>query len=162
MNELDFNCYNKLEDFIDYDGFVAPNGDFYKVSLANKHNPTHNTWADKFVIEKLDFLKHLSSANKSFLYTISKLKTKQDILIHYYGFIYYGHDSYSKKPIIIYPDSTYNDKYVTQEQLDIIFRIFKENNELDMLYLDYEEKIDNERHERYIDSLISKQIERNF
>lgn len=150
---------NKIKN---YDGFIDPKGNFYKVSLKNKHNPTHIEWAEEFVIKKLDYMKRLSNPSGSFLLTVSNLKNKQDILIHFYGYIYYGHDAFSKKTIIIYPDNTINDIYVTEEQLETLFKILKANNEIDLLYTNYEEKINEDRHERYVDKLISKEIERNI
>lgn len=160
INEfLPLNDINKIKV---YDGFISPEGEFYPVSIKNKHNPTHHEWAYYYVTKKLDYIKKLSNPTGSFLYTISRLKSKQDILIHFYGYIYYGHDAFTKKPIIIYPDNTINNIYVTEKQLDMLFKILKVNNEIDKMYNDYEEKIDEDRHERYVDELISKELERNI
>ena len=92
---------------------------------------------------------------------MTKLKDKQDVLIHFYGFIYYGHDAYTRKPIIIYPDDTINSKCVSKEQIETLFKILRANEELTDLYSAYEEKIQDDRHEKYVDNLIARTIERN-
>lgn len=96
MKKFDFNNYNTIEDCVNYDGFIAPNGNFYKVSVCNKHKPTHNEWADKYVLEKLNYVKELANPSGSFLYTMSRLKSKLEILIHFYGYVYYGHSLHDR------------------------------------------------------------------
>lgn len=42
--KLDENTFKPISDIyeiIKYDGFIAPDGSFYKVSIKNKHKPTH-------------------------------------------------------------------------------------------------------------------------
>lgn len=160
-NDITFEVINDINIIKNYDGFIDPIGNFYKVSKKNKHNPTHIEWADEFVTKKLDYIKQLCNPSGSFLYTISRLKNKQEILVHFYGFIYYGHDAYTRKPIIIFPDNAINDKYVSKEQIEMLFKILHENNELDDFYLTYEEQIQDNKHEKYVDSFITKTIERN-
>ena len=161
INEKTFEPICDINVIKNYDGFIDPEGNFYRVSLRNMHVPTHIEWADKFVIKKLDYIKHLSNPSGSFLLTMTKLKDKQDVLIHFYGFIYYGHDAYTRKPIIIYPDDTINSKCVSKEQIETLFKILSANEELTDLYSAYEEKIQDDRHEKYVDNLIARTIERN-
>ena len=156
MEKFDFNEYYDVKDCIDYDGFIAPNGNFYRVSFCNKHNPTHNQWADEFVTNKLDYIKQLANPVGSFLYTISKLNGKIEILIHFYGFIYYGHNSYDRKPIIIYPNYNINNKEVTFEQYNKLFDILYEKNETMYLPINLLEEKDQINHERYVDDYICK------
>lgn len=158
----EFLPLSDIDKIKEYDGFISTDGKFYPVSIKNKHNPTHHEWAYNYVTKKLDYIKKLSNPSNSFLYTISRLKSKQDILIHFYGYIYYGHDAFTKRPIIIYPDNTINNIYVTEKQLDMLFKVLKVNCEIDELYVNYEEKIIEDRHEKYVDELISKEIERNI
>lgn len=162
MNESSFDKISDLNEMIKYDGFIAPDGSFYKVSIKNKHNPTHIMWAEEYVTKKLDYVKRLANPNGSLLYIISKLKNKQDLLVHFYGYVYYGHDAESRKAIIIYPDKTINEKEVTNDQLNTLFGILRENEELDDFYIPHEEKINQDRHERYVDKYISKEIERRI
>lgn len=162
VNDITFEPVNNINIIKNYDGFIDQEGNFYKVSKKNKHNPTHIKWAEEFVMKKKDYIKQLCNPSGSFLFTISRLKNKQEILIHFYGFIYYGHDAYTRKPIIIFPDNTINDKYVSKEQIEVLFKILHENNELDDFYLNYEEQIQDNKHEKYVDSFITKTIERNI
>ena len=48
MNENSFDKISDLNEMIKYDGFIAPDGSFYKVSIKNKHNPTHISWAEEY------------------------------------------------------------------------------------------------------------------
>ena len=70
----------------DYNGFIAPDGSFYIVSNRDEHIPTHQEWAYNYVSKQTDYIKQLAMSKISFLYTMQRLKDKQDILIHFYGF----------------------------------------------------------------------------
>lgn len=156
MNKFDFNKYTNVEDCINYDGFIAPGGEFYRVSVCNKHKPTHNEWADKFVLEKLDYIKELTRASGSFLYTMSRLKNKLEILMHFYGYIYYGHNLYDRAPIIIYPNSDINNKEVSTMQYNMLFDILYERDELMYLPVMTLEEIKDKNHDKYVDDFINK------
>lgn len=163
MEEIDEKTFEPIYDLKEikkYDGFIAPDGSFYKVSKIHKHKPSHIAWANKYVTTKLDYIKFLSNPTKSFLYTVSRLKNKQNILIHIYGYIYYGHDAFNRTPIIIYPDETINGVCSTQTQLDTLFNIMKENGELQYMTTYYQDKVEEDKHERYVDDFISKSIDR--
>lgn len=162
MDENMFKPISDIDEIIKYDEFIAPDGSFYKVSIKNKHNPTHIEWANIFVIKYLDYIKHLTNPSGSFLYIISRLKDKQDILIHFYGYIYYGHDAESRKPIIIYPDRSVNERETTNEQLNTLFNILRKNGEYNDFYISHEEKINNDRFENYVDRFIENEIERRI
>ena len=142
-----------------FNGFISPDGKFYMVSKKNEHLPSHQVWANNFVLNNTNFVKLLAKPNKSFLYTISRLKDKQDMLIHFYGYIYYSHDEYSKKPIVMYPDSNINDQMVTREQKDMLFNVMIHNYEEEYYpenIIDYE---DSEKHNDYVDRFICKRLE---
>jgi hypothetical protein len=55
-NKYDFKEYDNLEDFIDYDGFITPNGTFYKVRPSNmkddENAPHHSGWALGYLISQ--------------------------------------------------------------------------------------------------------------
>lgn len=143
----------------DYNGFISPDGKFYLVSKKSSHLPTHQEWAENFVLNNTNFIKLLARPNKSFLYTISRLKDRQEMLIHFYGYIYYSHDELSKKPILIYPDFDINNKLVTKEQKDILFKVMLLNYEEDY-YPEYtKEYEDCEKHNEYVNRFICKRLE---
>lgn len=157
--ENSFEPTKDINEIAKYDGFIAPDGSFYKVSIKNKHKPTHIEWADYFVTRKLDYVKRLANPQGSLLYIISRLDNKQDVLVHFYGYVYYGHDAASRKPIIIYPDSSVNEREITEEQLNTLFNILRKNDEFNDFYISHEEKINHDKHERYVDRFISREIE---
>lgn len=158
MNKFDFNKYTNVEDCINYDGFIAPGGEFYRVSVCNKHKPTHNEWADKFVLEKLDYIKELARASGSFLYTMSRLKSKLEILMHFYGYIYYGHNLHDRVPIIIYPNNDINNKEVSTMQYNMLFDILYERDELMFLLVMALEEVKDKNHDKYVDDYINKRL----
>ena len=51
------------------------------------------------------------------------------------------------------------EKEVTNDQLNTLFGILRKNEELDDFYIPHEEKINQDRHERYVDRFISREIE---
>ena len=144
-----------------YDGFISPDGDFYIVSDKYKHTPTHFQWADYFVTHKTDYIKNLANPSGSFLYTISRLNTKQDILIHFYGFIYYGHDFIERKPILIYPIYDINNMEITNFQYDVLWKILYENDELSYLPCNFVDDSHNKMHDKYVKKYI-EQLERRY
>lgn len=163
MEAVDIKTFEPIYDINEmkkYDGFIAPDGGFYKVSKIHKHKPSHIAWADKYVTTKLNYIKLLVNPTNSFLYTISRLKNKQDILIHFYGYIYYGHDAFDRSPIIKYPDQSINGVCATQTQLNSLFNILEENDELQYMTTYSQDKVEEDRHERYVDDLISRSIDR--
>lgn len=157
--ENSFEPTKDINEIAKYDGFIAPDGSFYKVSIKNKHKPTHIEWADYFVTRKLDYVKRLANPQGSLLYIISRLDNKQDVLVHFYVYVYYGHDAASRKPIIIYPDRLVNEREITEEQLNTLFNILRKNDEFNDFYISHEEKINHDKHERYVDRFISREIE---
>ena len=157
--ENSFEPTKDINEIAKYDGFIAPDGSFYKVSIKNKHKPTHIEWADYFVTRKLDYVKRLANPQGSLLYIISRLDNKQDVLVNFYGYVYYGHDAASRKTIIIYPDRSVNEREITEEQLNTLFNILRKNDEFNDFYISHEEKINHDKHERYVDRFISREIE---
>ncbi len=152
---MEIRIANK-EEYGLYDGFISPSGEFYIVSQKYKHAPTHHEWADYFVTRKTNYIKNLSRPSGSFLYTISRLKTKQDILIHFYGFIYYGHDAMNRKPIIICPNYDINNMELTNFQHDTLWRILYFNDELSYYPCNFIDDEHNKMHDKYVKQFIQK------
>ena len=144
-----------------YDWFISPKGDFYIVSEKYKHMPTHYEWADYFVTKETDYIRNLANPSGSFLYTLSRLKSKEDILIHFYGFIYYGHDSLSRNPILIYPNYDINNKEITNFQYDVLWKVLYINDELRYYPCNYVDDEHNKLHDKYVKRYIEK-LERRY
>ena len=131
MNNFDFNDYMDIKEINGYDGFIDPSGDFYRVKKRNSSdiNYTHMTWSEAYIKYDKKKLNTILIPSYSMLYILSQLETKQDILIHVFGFVYYSHDHLTHKPIIIPPDPMYNEKIITSEQLDKLYEIMEMNLE---------------------------------
>ncbi len=129
--KFDIKGYKDLSNIVDYDGFIDPNGLFYKVKkkYSNDISVSHLTWAEYYLSQDKDKLNNLLTPSYSVLYILSKLNSKQDILINFFGFVYYSHDYLTREPIIIPPDPMYNDKSITSEQLDTLYEIMNNNLE---------------------------------
>lgn len=159
FKDYDFSFLTDAKKAKDYDGFISPNGEFYPVSIKNKHNPTHQEWAYEYVTKKTNFIKLLAKPNGSLLYILARLQDKQDVLIHYYGFVYYGHDNFSRRPLLIFPDTEINGKKITKEQKRILFDIMYLSNEESYYPDDIKSFMDEEKHINYVDDFISRRLE---
>ena len=144
----------------DYNGFIGRSGEFYMVSTKRSHEPTHIEWATEYIANCTNYVKLLANLNSSLIYTFSRLKDKQDMLIHYYGYVYYGQDQYTFLPIIIYPDIEINNKEITIEQRRMLYDIMFLNKELDYYKFEHEKYEDDAKHDDYIRKFIIKQIEK--
>lgn len=131
MNSHDFNIYTKVSDMKGYDGFIGPNGEFYRVKKTNYEyiDITHYTWAEEYAKNNIELQKFLANSSISTIYLIATLKSKLNILIHGLGFVYYSHEHTVFSPITIFPDKNFNNKTVTKEQLDTLFDVMTINNE---------------------------------
>lgn len=158
MKVFNLESTKDIEKASKYDGFISPDGDFFMVSKKHAHKPTHTEWAEKYILNKTNFIKDLANPSGSLLYTLTRLKDKQDVLIHYYGFVYYGHNEYTRKPIIIYPNIDINDKEISKNQERFLWDLLYENNETDYFPKDKNENLHNEEHDKYVDSLLERLI----
>lgn len=131
MNNFDFNAYDDVTQYNKYDGFFAPNGCYYKVKLRNApmNNDSHNKWAEKFMVENAKNFKFTVKQTDSFIYSLTKFSGPAEILVHYFGYVYYSHDPVYHKPIILLPDPKVVGKRATEEQLDSLFSMMLMNNE---------------------------------
>ena len=145
-----------------FNGFIGRSGEFYMVSKRKTHEPTHIQWATEYVNNYTNYVKLLANLNSSLIYTLSRIKDKQELLINYYGFVYYGHDQYTHLPITIYPDYDINNKEITIEQKRMLYDIMLLNDELKYYKFDHQKYEDDERHNEYINKFIVKQIEKGY
>lgn len=141
---LDFNKYDDYMEMKGYDGFIDPDGYFYKVAPKNKtaQLDTHNKWADSFIREKLGVKNLKLNQTVSALYTLVTLNDPTNILINCYGYVYYSHDSIYYKPIIKLPNPKIASFKATKEQLDTLFMIMSlnsENTNIPLFFDDFDE-----------------------
>lgn len=87
---------------------------------------------------------------------MSRLKSKLEILMHFYGYIYYGHNLHDRAPIIIYPNSNINNKEVSTMQYNMLFDILYERDELMYLPVMALEEVKDKNHDKYVDDFINK------
>jgi len=132
MSKFDFSPYSLEDDIYNYDGFIDQDGNFYKVKLKNqdKYNEevTHYTWADKYTKEVLGVDRLRLDPHYSTLYMLSVLRDNLNILVQYYGFIYYSHAHLFHTPIIMYPNGEFG-KTPSNRQLDVLWEIMERNKE---------------------------------
>lgn len=145
-----------------YNGFIGPDGNFYIVSSKASHEPTHEEWATNFVLNNTNYISLLLDPSGSMLFTLSKLKSKQDMLIHFYGYVYYSHDLFTREPIIICPDYEINNVKITKQQEYMLYEIMSENNELENFPFDVKRYVDEEKHNLYVDRFICKRLEQEM
>ena len=143
-----------------YNGFIGRDGEFYMVSKRKSHVPTHIEWATEYVCNCTNYVKLLANLNASLIYTLSRLKDKQDMLIHYYGYVYYGQDQFTHIPIVIYPDIDINNKEITIEQRRMLYDVMLLNNEIEHYKFEHQKYEDDSKHDDYIDRFITKQLEK--
>lgn len=125
----DFKKYDDLIEIKDYDGFISPEGYFYKVKKRRSNVGDHNVWAEQFIRENNGKIDLNLKDNVSMLFSLSKLSGPSDILVHLYGYIYYSHDGLLYKPIIKLPNRILFNKSASNEALDMLFDILIINNE---------------------------------
>lgn len=128
MNSLDFNSYN-LEVSKFFDGFIDPQGNYYKVKEKGKNDCTHDLWAKKFITRiKKSFNLELNVNHSAFLDILS-IDNFTDLLVNGFGFAYYNHDSIYLKPIIKLPNPDIANRKVTNEQIESLIKIMLINDE---------------------------------
>lgn len=144
MSDMDFNGYDDVLLYHKYDGFISPDGKYYKVKLrkSDMRRDSHNHWAQKFIEEKLNVSELKIRTTCSMLYGLSQINGPAEILVHYFGYIYYSHDPIYYKPIIKLPNHKIAGHKATERQLDALFELMLINNEKPLenkIFLDEEE-----------------------
>lgn len=115
------------EELKGYDGFIDQEGKFYKVrSFFEDKNKSHYEWADKYIKDYI-----LNETNKNKLYKLKDYLKKDpvEILINYFGFIYYSHDNEFNKPIVRGPNSRMGGFKPTNVQLNKLMNLMLLNGE---------------------------------
>ena len=138
---MDFNKYDDVVEIKNYNGFIDRLGNFYKVSKKNTkvNSDSHNGWADAYIKEKLNISDFRLKPTASMLLALSKLNGPASILINCFGFVYYSHDPFCRKPIIKAPDPRIANFKITEEQIDMLFKIMFLNMENTDVLIDFEE-----------------------
>lgn len=138
---MDFNKYDDVVKIKNYNGFIDRLGNFYRVSdkRTKVDSDSHNEWAEVYLKEKLDIKDFRAKPTVSMLLSLSKLSGPASILINCYGFLYYSHDPFCHEPIIKAPDPKVANFKITEEQIDMLFRLMLINNEDTDILMDFEE-----------------------
>lgn len=157
---MDFKEYDDLNEMRGFDGFITPNGNFYKVKRKRGSlNASHEMWSEEyFKRNEIDLDKF--KINNNFIFNLINLNSYTDKAIHLFGFVYYSHDPLKYKPIIKLPDYRISGKSVTPEQYDTLYGLLLINNEnpdipifdgdtLTYVGLDDERKEDNYGEDKY-------------
>ena len=111
--KVDYSNLDKGKEIKGFEGYIGPNGEFYKTSLNYVHHPSHEDWAFNFIhdyypLYKEDIKKHP--------YEITKYADASALLVHRYGFVGYTHSQYKNRkagfvfPFDNYDNLTYNQK----------------------------------------------------
>lgn len=120
---------NNLELAKGYDGFVSPEGNFYKVCERGNMDAVHDFFAETFgsivldadVAEEFEKLKELKPE------LIDKNLLPKDILINLFGFVNYEFKCDGIK--IEVPNPSYKGKKVTNKQISTILKLVSINND---------------------------------
>ena len=138
---MDFNKYDDVVEIKDYNGFIDRLGNFYRVSdkKTDINSDSHNKWAETYLKEKLNINDFKVRPTTSMLLALSRLNGPASILINCFGFVYYSHDPFFHKPIIKSPDPRIANYKITEEQVDMLFKVMLINRENVNVLIDFEE-----------------------
>ena len=138
---MDFKKYDDAVEVKNYNGFIDRLGNFYKVSdkKSEINSDSHNKWAEAFLKEKLDVKSFKVWPTTSMLLALSKLNGPTSILINCFGYVYYSHDPFLYKPIIKAPDPHVANFKITEEQINMLFKLMLYNMENTDVLMDFEE-----------------------
>ena len=125
---MDFTKYDDVTKMRCYDGYIDPNGNFYRVKQRLRPICNHELWAEEYLKNNALECRDIS-ISESLLLNLITLKTCTEKLIHLHGFIYYSHDELLYKPIIKMPNPKIFGKRSTEEQMDALYSIMLINNE---------------------------------
>ena len=125
---MDFNPYEiNVSEY--FDGFIDPNGNYYKVKEKGTREEIFNIWAKEY-IEKITSKYYIELRfNYQNILNLKKIQSFTELLINLFGFVYYNHDSELNKPIIKLPDPNLCNISATYDQIEALYHIMKLNNE---------------------------------
>ena len=173
--EYDFTPTYDPKQAANYEGYIGPNGEFYKVSKKFIHEPMHGDWA-------FEFIRYMDEQGKKGFDMADELKAggPHRLLINKnHGFIYYSHNTHPQRknePIIVLPKNYVFLKKrkqklygITQKQLEMLYNILAENNELRYLPEKLQKAVgdlalirkqaEDDLHENYVDRFIQKRLD---
>ena len=125
---MDFNSY-EISQSEHFDGFIDPQGKYYKVKERGTKEELFNLWSKKYIEIITQVYYTELKLNYRNILNIKKIESFTDLLINLFGYVYYNHDSESKKPIIKLPDPSLCDVSATDDQIEAIYKIMLINNE---------------------------------
>lgn len=122
--EFDFHAYDDIVQILAYDGFIRPDGLFYKVRKSRSNSPIdHYLWAEAYLEKYVGLSKISSNISGSLLLRLTQMNSYVYYLVDFLGFVYYSHDQFTRGPIILAPNEKVNNKRFTKEQEDTLFNI---------------------------------------
>ncbi len=143
---IDFNKYSSPVEVKDYELFIGPEGEYYKVKTRyeSDQNCTHYVWAEKYLEEF--GLSSLLTKEK----ITKKCKTPLEVLVHYCGFIRYTH-MYGRNIYLNIPNKLYFGYILSKKQINSLYNLMDYNhdkvnddiiNQIERLDEEYDTKID--------------------
>ncbi len=122
----DLNKYYSPEDIKDYEAFIGPDGEYYKVKTRyeSADNLTHYKWAEEYIRRK--GMENFVEKEK----IASKCKTPLEFLVNYLGFIRYTHAHAStRKVYLTVPNPMLFGKKINKEQIDSLYKLMEYNKD---------------------------------
>lgn len=137
---------NELQYVKGWDGFVSPEGLFYKVIERNRNTPAHDVFAEYLSTEILHT--NIKEIQEKFIVNNDKIRNHKlsykDIIIHVFGFVNYEYEY--KALNLTGPDYYINRKKITNEQINTISKLIiinKDSNEAINFLFDDDRKSNN-------------------
>lgn len=116
---IDFKHYKNPEEVKNYELFIGPYGEYYKVKTRYEScdNCTHYKWAEAY-IKKYNYESLLTKEEIAL-----KCKTPLELIIHYFGFIRYTHAYNSKDVYLDIPNRLYFGFRVSKDQINALYKL---------------------------------------
>ena len=131
-NTVSFVPYDKdnIDRAVGWDGFISPDGKFYKVSERTSYVSNHDHFAKEFSEQKLkkDMLVVYNEIIKNKPDLRAKNISYKDMLINIYGYVNYEATTGGNVEIGC-PDPRYNGHSVTDKQVNMISELLTINND---------------------------------
>ena len=106
MGKVDYTKLDEEKELKGFEGYIGPNGEFYKVSLCYVHHPSHDEWAFDFIH---DYYPLYQKDLKKHFFEVSRYADASGLIIHRYGFVGYTHSQYkNRKAGFVFPFDNYN------------------------------------------------------
>ena len=118
---FDFIPTKDFKEASTYNGFIDPDGNFYKVNKKMAHYTSHDLWAEYYM--KKNNMK------------IGFFKSKYvEVLRKKYGYLLYTHnevDGKKRQPIVYLPLMNFGGVSMSKKQSEMLYEIMKINDELE-------------------------------